>query len=234
MVLLLLHYREIVSGGNGFKYLYGSLKALPDLTIQNGMSGQLFELARFVNIQILRYVLSLETFCIHADSYRLRLFAEPLFDEADGKQYLSVHRTRCFEFLRFCQSLHPEYEELMKLLFAAVTLACEAYIRRACFDPPSYEAAHLIETFRHLVQRVKSYGNVVGQNLLAWPYFVIAAESSTQEDREFFLNELQSLYETTGYRSALRGVETIRNMRQAGQTIRWTSLLGGYDQFLIM
>lgn len=54
IVLLLLHYRETVSGGNGFKYLYGSLKALPDLTIQNSLSGQLFELARFVNIQILR------------------------------------------------------------------------------------------------------------------------------------------------------------------------------------
>lgn len=54
VVLLLLHHRETVSGGNGFKYLYGSLKALPDLTIQNSMSGQLYELARFVNIQILR------------------------------------------------------------------------------------------------------------------------------------------------------------------------------------
>lgn len=122
----------------------------------------------------------------------------------------------------------------MKLLFAAVTLACEAYIRRACFDPPSYEAAHLIKTFRELVQRVKSYGNVVGQNLLAWSYFVMAAESSTKEDRDFFLDELQSLYRTTGYRSALRGVETIRSMRRTGLNIRWTSLLGGYDQFLIM
>jgi hypothetical protein len=122
----------------------------------------------------------------------------------------------------------------MKLLFAAVTLACEDYIRRACFDPPSYEAAHLIETFRQLVQQVKSYDNVVRQNLLAWPYFVMAAESSTQEDRQFFLNELQSLYETTGYRTALRGVETIQNMWRAELNIRWTSLLGGYDQFLIM
>ncbi|EED21164.1 aminotransferase, putative [Talaromyces stipitatus ATCC 10500] len=218
IVLLLLHYRETISGGNGFKYLYGSLKALPDMTIQSNLAGQLNELTRFVNIQILR----------------LRLFAEPLFDEADGKQYLSLHRTRCFEFLRFCQSLHPEYEELMDLLFAAVTLACEVYVRRACFDPPSFKAAHLIENFRQLVERVKSYGNVVGQNLLAWPFFVMAAESSTLEDREFFLNELRLLYEATGYRSALRGVETIRNMWQTGLNIRWTSLLGGYDQFLIM
>lgn len=122
----------------------------------------------------------------------------------------------------------------MRLLFAAVTLACEAYVRRAYFDPPSSEVAHLIETFRQLVRRVKCYGNVVGQNMLAWPYFVMAAESSTEEDREFFLNELQALYQATGYRSALRGVETILNMRQAGSNIRWTSLLGGYDQFLIM
>ena len=54
VVLLLLHYRETVSGGTGFKYLYGSLKALPDLTIQNGLSYQFYELAQFVNIQILR------------------------------------------------------------------------------------------------------------------------------------------------------------------------------------
>ena len=149
-------------------------------------------------------------------------------------QYLSTHGVACLEFLRFCQRLHPELEELMGHLFTLVALACEVYVKRARFNPPSDQTIPLIEHFRQVTKTVKGYGDVVGQHLLAWPYFVMAAESSTQDDREFFRSELQSLYQTTGCQSALRGLEKIMKIWETQSNTRWTSLLGGDDQFFIM
>jgi hypothetical protein len=119
-------------------------------------------------------------------------------------------------------------------LFTLVALACEVYVRRARFNPPLDQTIPLIERFRRVTESVKGYGDVVGQHLLAWPYFVMAAESSTKGDREFFHSELLSLYQTTGCQSALRGLEKVIKIWEKQANTRWTSLLGGNDQFFIM
>lgn len=165
---------------------------------------------------------------------RIRLFAEALFDETHGMQYLSTHAAACLEFLRYCQRLHPELEELMGALFTSVTLACEVYLKRARINPPAEETFPIVEYFRQVTEKLKPYGNVIGQHVLAWPYFVMAAESSTLEHRIFFYSELQSLYQATRCRSISRGLEKIHSIWEMAPNRRWTNLLGGPDQFLIM
>ncbi|XHG08503.1 hypothetical protein AWENTII_011601 [Aspergillus wentii] len=215
--LLLLHVREMVSGSGDFKLVYGSLRALVNATGQHhgNASSQLME---YVNIQILR----------------VRLFAEALFDETHGAEYLSIHGETSLEFLRFCRRLHPEHEELMTHLFNLITLARDIYIRRALHNPPPQQTIPLVERFRQVTEKVKRYGDVIGQHLLAWAYFVVAAESSTQDHRNFFEGELQSLYRATGCRSVLRGMEQLERIWTAQPTTRWTSLLGGSNQVFIM
>ncbi|KAF9891551.1 hypothetical protein FE257_004018 [Aspergillus nanangensis] len=175
--LLLLNLREVISGSGDFKLVYSTLRAFFDTAALSPGVGGSCELTKFVTIQLLR----------------VRLFAEALFDESHGAQYLSTHGVTCLEFLRYCQRLHPEHEALMADLFTLVTLACDVYVKRAGDNPPSAQTYPLVERFRQVAENVKHYGNVLGQNLLSWPYFVMAAESSTPAHREFFDRELQSL-----------------------------------------
>lgn len=78
VVLLLLHLREVMSGSNDFKFLYGSLRALQNTattSITRGSIGFSHQLAE------------------------VRLFAEALFDEACGVQYLLTQGARCLDGL---------------------------------------------------------------------------------------------------------------------------------------
>lgn len=122
----------------------------------------------------------------------------------------------------------------MTHLFNLITLARDIYIRRALHNPPPQQTIPLVERFRQVTEKVKRYGDVIGQHLLAWAYFVVAAESSTQDHRNFFEGELQSLYRATGCRSVLRGMEQLERIWTAQPTTRWTSLLGGSNQVFIM
>ncbi|KAF5001961.1 hypothetical protein FDECE_10763 [Fusarium decemcellulare] len=217
--LLLLHIREMISGSDNFKLIYGSLRTL----INNMVMGQSLEsehsaLGRFVKIQILR----------------VSLFGEALFDETHGSEFLLTHGEACMEFLRFCLRLHPEHEELMSYIFDLITLACNIYVQRATHNPPMHQTVPLVERFKRTAEKVDVYDNVIGQHLLAWSYFVVAAESSIDSHREFFLERLRTLHSATGSGSVLKAIEQIQGFWAVQSTTRWTRLLGGPTQALIM
>lgn len=107
-------------------------------------------------------------------------------------------------------------------------------MKRAGLNPPSHQTRHLIDKFQKVAERVSARRDVVGQHLLAWPYFVMAAESTSQEHRMYFQHKLQSLFDDTLCQGILRGLRKIETIWEAGSETRWTSLLGGPDQFFIM
>ncbi|KAM5348609.1 hypothetical protein ACJ41O_008433 [Fusarium nematophilum] len=217
--LLLLHIREMISGSDNFKLIYGSLRTLSkEMVMDQSVDSQLSALGRFVKIQILR----------------VSLFGEALFDEAHGSKFLLTHGEACLEFLRFCLQLHPEHQELMSYIFDLITLACDIYVQRATSNPPMDQTVPLVERFKRTAEKVDIYDNVIGRHLLAWAYFVVAAESSTEGHREFFLSRLTALHSVTGCGNVLRALEQIRGFWAVQSTMRWTRLLGGPTQALIM
>ncbi|KZF20889.1 hypothetical protein L228DRAFT_249722 [Xylona heveae TC161] len=219
VALLLLHLREIISGSDDFKLVYGSLRTL----LNAAKDGFVFEypysqLGEFLKIQILR----------------VRLFAEALFDETYGAQFLLTYGERCFEFLRFCLRLHPEHQELVANLYELIALACKIYVQRATYNPMVHETAPLIERCKTLSEKVDRYGDITGHHLLGWSYFVVAAESSTADHRVYWMNRLKALHGRTGAPNILKGIEQIQKIWNLKSAIRWTSLLGGPSQALIM
>ncbi|KAJ3461958.1 hypothetical protein MRS44_010511 [Fusarium solani] len=217
--LLLLHIREMISGSDNFKLIYGSLRILiKNMVLEQNLESENLVLGRFVKIQILR----------------VSLFGESLFDEANGSEFLLTHGEACLEFLRFCLRLHPEHEELMSYIFDLITMACDIYVQRATNNPPMHQTVQSVERFKQIANKVNTYDNIIGRHLLAWAYFVVAAESSTDSHREFFLERLQTLHCMTGCGNVLRAIEQIRGFWAVQGTTRWTRLLGGPDQALIM
>ncbi|KAK4939814.1 hypothetical protein LTR10_019987 [Elasticomyces elasticus] len=215
--LLLLLLCEMISGGDKFTQIYGIMRGL----IRSAGAQLEFSpsrLGRFVEIQTLR----------------VQLIAESLFNEAEGSNFVHVQLEKCLEFLRYCQSFHPEHSVLMSLLFDIMTQACRLYVLRASTDPPLCDTVQLVEDFKQVAEKVADYEHVVGHHLLLWPYFVAGAESSTIPHRRYFFQKMQAMYRTTRCENTLKAMHQLNRIWEAQSTTRWTSLLGGPGQVFIM
>ncbi|RMJ15195.1 hypothetical protein CDV36_005097 [Fusarium kuroshium] len=216
-VLLLLHIREMISGSPNFKLVYGSLRVVVN-ALGQGLDAMASELRKFVEMQILRVC----------------LFGESLFNETNGAQFIQAQQQACLGFIPWCLQFHPELEGLILQLADLTTWACDIYVQRAIFNPPAEETVPMIERFKRAIEEVDAYIDIVGLHLLAWPYFIVAAESSTTAHRDFFLKKLESLYNMTGCWNILRAIDQVKEIWASQSSIRWTSLLGGPTQALIM
>ena len=78
------------------------------------------------------------------------------------------------------------------------------------------------------------YAGIMGHYLLGWSYFILAAESSTARHREFWIDRLRILHRNTGSRNILRAIEQAQRIWAVQSEVRWTTLLGGPTQALIM
>lgn len=216
-VLLLLHIREMISGSPNFKLVYGSLRVVVN-ALGQGLDAMASELRKFVEMQILRVC----------------LFGESLFNETNGAQFIQAQQQACLGFIPWCLQFHPELEALILQLADLTTWACDIYVQRAIFNPPAEETVPMIERFKRAIEEVDAYIDIVGLHLLAWPYFIMAAESSTVAHRDFFLKKLESLHSTTGCWNILRAIDQVKEIWASQSSIRWTSMLGGPTQALIM
>ncbi|KAF4978534.1 hypothetical protein FZEAL_5106 [Fusarium zealandicum] len=216
-VLLLLHIREIITGSDNFKLVYGSLRVVVNALGQS-MDSMSSDLKKFIQMQVLRVC----------------LFGESLFGEANGVKFIQAQRQACLEFIRWCLQFHPELEGLLSQLADLTTWACDIYVQRAILNPPAEETVPMVERFKQTIEEMDEYIGILGRHLLAWPYFIVAAESSTEEHRDFFLDKLVSLYKMTGCCNILRAIEQVQEIWASQSSIRWTSLLGGPTQALIM
>ncbi|KAK2677749.1 Carnosine N-methyltransferase [Fusarium oxysporum f. sp. vasinfectum] len=215
--LLLLHIREMISGSDNFRLIYGSLRVVVNALAKNAGEGT-SDLRRFLQMQILRVC----------------LFGESLFNETNGVHFIQAQQKACLEFITWCDRFHPELKDLLSQLASLTTWACDIYVQRAIFNPPSSETVPMIERFKQSLGQVDAYVDIVGRHLLAWPYFIVAAESSTADHREFFLDKLVKLHNTTGCWNLLRAIDQVKEIWASQSSIRWTSLLGGPTQAFIM
>ncbi|KAM0491678.1 hypothetical protein ACHAP8_010452 [Fusarium lateritium] len=215
--LLLLHIREMISGSDNFRFIYGSLRVVVNAFAARSEDRRT-DLRTFLQLQILRVC----------------LFGESLFDETNGVHFIQAQQRACLEFITWCDRFHPELKDLLSQLANLTTLACDIYVQRAVFNPPAEETVHMIEEFKQSLGEVDAYVDIVGRHLLAWPYFIVAAESSTADHREFFLDKLVSLHNTTGCWNLLRAIDQVKEIWASQSSIRWTSLLGGPTQAFIM
>lgn len=235
IALLLLHIREMVSGTEGFKLIYGCLRSLVKATSsESGSDPRHPELDDFIKLQIFRQVLHVVGQEVSDLYSRIQLFAEALFDEAFGAQYLLTHQEGCLEFLRFCSRLHPEHRDLVSHLYELISVACTVYVKRATQNPPPQETEPLVERCRLLTEKMDGYSEIMGHYLLGWSYFILAAESSTDRHRQFWIKRLRVLYRSTGSLNILRAIEQAQRIWAVQSEVRWTTLLGGPTQALIM
>jgi hypothetical protein len=162
----------------------------------------------------------------------MQLFAEALLNEAEGSRFISIRSENCFEIFRFCLNLHPEHRDLVLRIQRMITQACDIYVLRAVKDPPVSQTVHLVEQFKQEAEQL--HDNALVHHNLVWSYFVVAAESSTRDHRQFFSEKLHALHRLTGFESSMKALQLLQRIWEVQSTTRWTSLLGGPGQMFIM
>lgn len=147
---------------------------------------------------------------------------------------MQLQLSTCLEYLRFCRRCHPEHDELMSILFKMVSNACEIYIWRAVESPTPRTMRPVIEEFIKMDELAEEYNDITGRHILLWPYFVVAAESTLPRHRAYFARKIEFLYTRTKCENIRKALYQLHTMWNVQSTTRWTSLLGGPNQVLIM
>ncbi|KAF2151605.1 hypothetical protein K461DRAFT_279086 [Myriangium duriaei CBS 260.36] len=216
VALLLLHLHEAALGGDDLNLIYGSLHALANV------------------VDLSRSDDSLLWYCVRTQIMRFSLYAETLRSEGRGMMFLQNNFDASLEFLRFCSNLHPEHKLLMDQIFEVITIACDIYVGRASnMNSENYSIPRL-DYCRRLIEQIDLHHDIVGKYILGWAVFVFAAESCTKHHRAFWSNRLEKSYANTGNTNLLRAIKQLHAAWALQGTVRWTSLLGGANQSLIV
>nr|KMM71004.1 hypothetical protein CPAG_07311 [Coccidioides posadasii RMSCC 3488] len=231
-VIILLLAGEMIRGGSDFSYL---LKMLMSLVEARGSHDADSDVHSFL-IQ---------------ETKMIGLFGRPFLGESEGIQALSRGVESYRDFISHATRYdgNCSHQISVSLLIAAVSFATDIYLRRALSQPafPSstydwashyhYPSSTLPSSpsisLQHLISLVSGiYAHTPGSHSLVWVYFIGAAESSTEEDRNFFTTKLEELYRTIGFENIMIGVGNLKELwasgeRQGkgGERIRWTERL---------
>lgn len=64
-----------------------------------------------------------------------------------------------------------------------------------------------------------------GAHALVWPYFIAAAESRDEANRQFFYARLEHIWESTGYNNVKVALVELRKIWTKQRFQRWTSII---------
>lgn len=81
----------------------------------------------------------------------------------------------------------------------------------------------LITDFKMLLLELEP--TTEGAHTLVWPYFIVAAESKSMGDREFFYKRLEYIWGTTGYWNVKVAMDALLEIWAQPGAERWTASL---------
>ncbi|KAI1136621.1 hypothetical protein F5Y05DRAFT_390370 [Hypoxylon sp. FL0543] len=136
----------------------------------------------------------------------------------DFPLYKANHYATCF----------PVFEE-------AYRLASEIYAMRTESTDFSENLERDVEDrVRRLRSLCEGLGPTApGVHAIAWPIFVGAAESSSDDDRGYFATTLKRIWERTGYANLFRGLEVLPELWAQRGRRSWTDAMADYRGLVV-
>lgn len=127
---------------------------------------------------------------------------------------------------------HPEQHAIISQLISLIELACDVYVHRAINNVAAAATVELVEAF---VKRAKSFDSTTpGNHVLVWAYFIMAAESSVKEHRDFLARRLQSIHGQTKFGNIPHALRLLSKLWSGGDKLRWTLSLPQSSNVFIM
>lgn len=121
----------------------------------------------------------------------------------------------------------PSSAKLVVLLYnEAYRRARDIYVLRAQASSgliDEIEMDFLVEQLKSLIFELDP--TTEGAHALVWPYFIAAAESKEDSNRQFFYARLEHIWKTTGYNNVKIALVELKRIWRLQHFQRWTSIM---------
>lgn len=158
------------------------------------------------------------------------MLGQPFLEEEGGVKFIQEAFEECINWLP-CEDLPAGCQDRRNVLLIRQCFAeaCSIYLGRATTD---HEQKVAIERLIQLLLQIDS--DARGAHALVWVCFIAGAETSDQQQREFFVTRMSETYERTRFRNIPAAVQSLQRiwMRKSGQ--KWTSCLPELTRVLVM
>ncbi|QRD82459.1 hypothetical protein F9C07_2129924 [Aspergillus flavus] len=153
---------------------------------------------------------------------KMSLYAGPLVMGLSAAKSLENMSNKDLDFLFSCLKIHPEYSSFIFKLANLIRTAAQIYLSRAT-NMPNQVIKELVQQF--LADTASYNATSPGGHILIWPFFIVGAECSSEQDREFVTMQLQNLWDCTGFGSPLYAIKLLGDIWQEPPGTNWTQTL---------
>ncbi|KAF3070915.1 hypothetical protein GL218_00416 [Daldinia childiae] len=140
------------------------------------------------------------------------------------KQQKNLSQRRGYDFAR---NFHV-YEQLFRLGGEIYTMRAEL---KTCSLSPEYYMEDRVQQIRTLYEQLDP--TAPGSHAVVWPIFVAAAESVSEDHRQYFTAALKRIYSIAGYANISRGFTILPELWAQRSRKSWTSAMLEYKALAI-
>ncbi|KAJ5730589.1 uncharacterized protein N7483_005097 [Penicillium malachiteum] len=141
----------------------------------------------------------------------MSLYSAPLISESLAIQTLQNVTRKDLEFLYGSLETNPTNFPLILKIASLIHGAASVYLARAC----NASDDHVFMLVQHFLAETATFNaSSPGGHILIWPFFIVGTECSLEADRQFVIEQLDSLWSATGFGSTLYAIELLNNIWQ--------------------
>jgi hypothetical protein len=136
-----------------------------------------------------------------------------------------------YDELRSYYTFYPDLSAPMSTIYDLNKQACTLYVARALCGPAGPPLTAMVDKYR-LTLRSLPTGSLA-EYAVAWGTFIVAAEATSTEDQEYFLDVLFKHYQHTGFASYLKAVGCLQSIWSQDTFKNWPALLAQIRVFIM-
>lgn len=170
--------------------------------------------------------------------HKFRGYASPLLGQAEGIAILSQTSTIIrpssspgWEDFTAYYRYYTNHQHSMSLVYDLHEQACGIYVQRAQAGPDGPALTTEVSNFRATLDKFPP--GSAAEQILVWPIFLAALESTTVEDQEYFANQLMAHHQRNGFANILTALEYLKRVWSKQTRSSWTQLLPSMEAFIV-
>lgn len=170
--------------------------------------------------------------------HKFRGYASPLLGQAEGLAILSQtsatirpSSSRGWDDFTSYYEFYTNHQRSMSLVYDLHEQACNIYVQRVRAGPDGAALTAEVDNFRQTLDKFPP--GSAAENILVWPIFLAALESTTPEARQYFINHLLAHHKRNGFANILTALGHLNQAWAQQKQISWTELLPNMQAFIV-
>jgi hypothetical protein len=171
-------------------------------------------------------------------NHKFRGYASPLLGQAEGIAILSQTSAMIrpssspgWDDFTSYYNFYKNHQTAMSMVYNLHEQACNIYVQRAQTGLNGPALTEQVTTFRNTLEKFPS--GSAAENILVWPIFLAALESTSADDQQYFLGHLMAHHRRNGFANILTALAYLRHVWAKQNTVSWTQALPSMEAFIV-